>query len=131
MANILLLRLCTFLSFAWNVSICLLVCLNSSLVLKRAAGGEFDTFPSRIRIIYVFNVLIIIYQVQTYIKLLQRKQVSWVWLPKALIFVNAICVVFNACSRSSLERWNAIPAAIITSSFYTESLYCNTKKSSS
>ena len=40
------------------------------------------------------------------------------WIVKAFVFVGALGILANAASRSANERWNVIPALIITFAFY-------------
>jgi hypothetical protein len=42
------------------------------------------------------------------------------WIVKAFVIAGIIGILLNAISRSPLERWNVIPAAIITWAFYRE-----------
>jgi hypothetical protein len=40
------------------------------------------------------------------------------WLPNLFVIVGIIGILLNAASRSSNERWNIIPAAVITWAFW-------------
>jgi hypothetical protein len=40
------------------------------------------------------------------------------WIPKLFFTLGILGIMANAASRSSNERWNVIPAAIITWAFW-------------
>ena len=107
-----------FASFAWNLYLVGGVMLGASYALDRAAGGQFDVFPTYIRIIYILNFALILYQVIIYIRLSSGTIIKPRWLVKAFVYAGVIGILLNAISRSPLERWNVIPAAIITFAFY-------------
>ena len=116
-----ILNTAVFLSFAWNLILVVGVVLNADYSLKRAAGGGFESFPIGIRFLYVSTTLVILYQIFIYTKILQNKIVNPFWLPRIFAYLGILSVFMNAISRSSLERLNVIPAAIITIAFYVHS----------
>ncbi|MFM7978842.1 MAG: hypothetical protein ACKPKO_05955 [Candidatus Fonsibacter sp.] len=71
-----------------------------------------------IRVIYLINAALIVYQVIVFIRLLINLVIKPTWIVKAFMYLGVIGVVLNAISRSPLERWNVVPAAIITFAFY-------------
>jgi len=95
--------------------------LGASYALDRAAGGQFDVFPTYIRIIYILNFALILYQVIIYTRLSTGAMIKPRWIVKAFVIAGIIGILLNAISRSPLERWNVIPAAIITFAFYRAS----------
>ena len=103
-------------SLAWNIYLVVGVILNQSYALTRAAGGQYETFPIGIRIAYLVTLAILIYQVALFFTNVNRPS----WIYKALFFLGFASVLVNAISRSSNERWNAIPAAVIAYGFYRE-----------
>ncbi len=109
-----------FASFAWNLYLVGGVIIGASYSLERAAGGQFDTFPTYIRILYILNFALIAYQVVIYTRLSNGVLIRPNWLIKFFVIVGLLGILANAASRSSLERWNVIPAAIITFAFYKE-----------
>jgi hypothetical protein len=109
-----------FASFTWNLYLVGGVMLGASYALDRAAGGQFDVFPTYIRIIYILNFALILYQVIIYTRLSTGAMIKPRWIVKAFVIAGIIGILLNAISRSPLERWNVIPAAIITWAFYRE-----------
>ena len=103
-------------SLAWNIYLVAGVILNQSYALTRAAGGQYSTFPTGIRIAYLLTFAILIYQILIFFT--QVKRPSWIY--KVFFFLGIISTLMNAISRSSNERWNAIPAALIAYGFYRE-----------
>ena len=104
------------LSLAWNAYLVAGVILNQSYALTRAAGGQYDTFPTGIRVAYLLTFAIIIYQALLFFTEVKRP----VWIYKVFFFLGIASFFVNAISRSANERWNAIPAALIAYGFYRE-----------
>lgn len=107
------------LSLAYNIILLFSVSLNYDWVRTRAAGGGFDSFPMSIRIIYFFMAAFM------------GALMFWLWDKRSGIntireygFATALAVLFSIStvmqliSRSSDERWNAIPAAILAITFW-------------
>ena len=107
------------LSITYNIILLLSVSLNYDWVRTRAAGGGFDSFPMSIRIIYFFMAVFM------------GALMFWLWdkrngiitirgyrFATVLSFVFSISTVMQLISRSSDERWNAIPAAILAITFW-------------
>ena len=115
------------LSFAWNAFLLIGVVLNLGFVHTRAAGGQFTDFPTGIRIIYVLQLALVAYQVWIFKLIFHSDPVKPNWIPKLFFTMGILGILANAASRSSNERWNVIPAAIITWSFW----YYGTKKEKS
>lgn len=105
-------------SFAWNLYLVLGVMLGASYALDRAAGGQFEFFPTSIRVIYVLNFALVFYQMVIFIRYLRGQIVKPKWILKVFIILGILGIFANAASRSPLERWNVIPALIITFAFY-------------
>ena len=105
-------------SFAWNLYLVLGVMLGASYALDRAAGGQFEFFPTSIRAIYVLNFALVFYQMVIFINYLRGQVVKPKWILKVFIILGILGILANVASRSPLERWNVIPAAIITLAFY-------------
>ena len=116
-----------FASFAWNLYLVGGVMLGASYALDRAAGGQFEVFPSYIRIIYILNFALISYQVVIFTRFSYGIAVKPRWIVKAFVILGALGILANAASRSVNERWNVIPALIITFAFY-RILKSNTKR---
>jgi hypothetical protein len=106
------------LSFAWNAFLLIGVVLNLDFVHTRAAGGQFTDFPTGIRIIYVLQLALVAYQVWIFKLIFHSYSVKPNWIPKLFFTLGILGILANAASRSANERWNVIPAAIITWSFW-------------
>ena len=116
-----------FASFAWNLYLVGGVILGASYALDRAAGGQFEVFSSYIRIIYILNLALIAYQVLIFTRFSYGMAVWPKWIVKVFVILGALGILANAASRSANERWNVIPALIITFAFY-RILKSDTKK---
>ena len=114
----LLIFVVVLLSFAWNAFLLIGVVLNLGFVHTRAAGGQFSQFPTEIRVIYFLQLTLVIYQVWIFKRIFYSDQVKPNWIPKFFFVLGILGILLNAASRSANERWNVIPAAIITWSFW-------------
>jgi len=106
------------LSFAWNIFLLVGVILNNGFVHTRAAGGQFTDFPASIRVVYVLQLVLVVYQVWIFKQIFHTEPIRLKWLPRFFVIVGILGILANAASKSSNERWNVIPAAIITWSFW-------------
>jgi len=104
------------LAFGWNLFLVIGVIANQSYALTRAAGGQFESFPTGIRIAYLINLAVVIYQIELLFRKVHRRGL----IIKIFFTLSSISVLVNALSRSPQERWNAIPAALIAYAFYRE-----------
>jgi uncharacterized membrane protein len=104
------------LAFGWNIFLVIGVIANQSYALTRAAGGQFDNFPTVLRIAYLINLAIVIYQMELIFRKVPRREM----IIKIFFALGLMSVLVNAISRSPQERWNAIPAALIAFAFYRE-----------
>jgi len=105
-------------SFAWNLFLVGGVILGASFALDRAAGGQFEVFPTYIRVIYILNFALIVYQVMIFGRYEYGLAIKPKWIVKAFVILGVLGILANAASRSVDERWNVIPALIITFAFY-------------
>ena len=103
-----------FASFAWSLYLVVGVVLGADYALTRAAGGQFDSFPTYLRFLYLINTAVIVWQVIVYVRLLQNKAIQPVWTLKVFVILGALGTLANAASRSADERWNVIPMLITT-----------------
>ena len=107
------------LSLTYNIILLFSVSMNYDWVKTRAAGGGFDSFPISIRIAYFFMAAFM------------GALMFWLWDKRNGIntirgyrFATVLAVLFSIStlmqliSRSSDERWNAIPAAIMAITFW-------------
>jgi hypothetical protein len=106
---------------SWNICIVTAVALNAEWVRARAAGGQFDSFPLAIRIIYGIEALLMIGQIY-FGKLLSDRNGAWSissWrLGQLLIALYGVSALLNAISQSSAERFNSLFAVICMWAFY-------------
>jgi hypothetical protein len=107
-----------FASFAWSLYLVGGVMLGASYALDRAAGGQFEVFPTYLRVIYVLNFALFVYQLMIFTRFTYGITVKPKWIAKAFVILGALGILANAASRSTNERWNVIPALIITFAFY-------------
>ncbi len=105
-------------SFTWNLYLVGGVILGASFALERAAGGQFEVFPTYIRFVYLFNFALIVSQVVIFGRYQYGVAIKRKWIVKAFVILGILGILANALSRSTNERWNVIPAAIITFAFY-------------
>jgi hypothetical protein len=84
----------------------------------RAAGGQFTDFPTAIRLVYLLQLTLVIYQAWIFTRIFHAVQIRLKWLPKFFVILGFLGILLNAASRSSNERWNVIPAAVITWAFW-------------
>ena len=103
-------------SLIWNFYLVIGVILNQSYALTRAAGGQYESFPTGIRIAYLVTLTILIYQALLFYTKVNRPT----WIYRVFFLIGILSFLVNAISRSSNERWNAIPAAVIAYGFYRE-----------
>ena len=107
-----------FASFAWSLYLVVGVVIGADYALTRAAGGQFDSFPTYLRFLYLINTAVIVWQVVVYMRLLESKAIQPVWTLKVFVILGALGTLANAASRSADERWNAIPMLITTIIFW-------------
>ena len=114
-----LLLLAAELSLLFNVAILLSVSLNFEWVRTRAAGGQFESFPLGIRLIYFVMAALmglLIYWLWNHRDgVLQRRSKR---LARFLSYTFMVSTALQLISRSVDERWNAIPASILATTFW-------------
>ncbi len=106
------------LSFTWNFLLLIGVVLNHEFSHTRAAGGQFTDFPAAIRVPYVLQLALVAYQVWVFRVIYYSRPIKVKWLPMFFVIIGIFGILLNAASRSSDERWNVVPAAIITWAFW-------------
>jgi len=107
-----------FASFAWNLYLVGGVMLGATYALDRAAGGQFEVFPTYLRVVYILNFLLIVYQVVIFTRFSYGRTIKPKWVVQAFVILGVLGILANAASRSVNERWNVIPAFVITAAFY-------------
>ncbi|MFM7860401.1 MAG: hypothetical protein ACKO8C_03195 [Candidatus Nanopelagicaceae bacterium] len=109
----------SILSLIYNFIILLSVSLNMEWVRTRAAGGQYESFPIGIRIIYFIMASFM------------GTLIFWLWdhrnqildgpsrrLARIFGITFLISTMLQLISRSPDERWNAIPAFILAVTFF-------------
>jgi hypothetical protein len=106
------------LALVYNLMILFSVVLNLSWVETRAAGGQYTDFPISIRILYFFmsiGTAILIF----YLRKLTSERVTSqdIKFARYLGWLFIVSTILQLISRSPDEQWNAIPAAVIATTF--------------
>ena len=53
--------------------------LGADYALERAAGGQFDSFPTYIRFLYLLNTAVILWQLIVYLKIVKNSAIKPSW----------------------------------------------------
>ncbi len=103
-------------SLIWTLYLMAAVALNDTSVAKRVAGGQLHTFGATLRVTYTVQGLLMIFQFLFLIQLYKRggvwSKTTYLWA-RIFLILSFLSAVANIASKSSLERWNAIPALLI------------------
>jgi hypothetical protein len=75
-------------------------------------------FPTYLRVVYILNFLLIVYQVVIFTRFSYGIAIKPKWVVQAFVILGVLGILANAASRSVNERWNVIPAFVITAAFY-------------
>lgn len=108
----------SLISLAYNVAILLSVTLNLDWVRTRAAGGQYTTFPIGIRFTYLLMAGFMVFLIGMLWN--HRNGPMDESRPKVTRIIGYTFITstfFQLISRSSDERWNGIPAAILAVTF--------------
>lgn len=108
-----------YLSLLWGIIINAAVTLNLSFALPLAAGGQYGNFPAWLRIIYLFQMLLIMYELRVFNRLVSGRSVRPRWVVTIFIWLSIFGVIANIFSKSPAERWNAVGLAITAYAFLT------------
>ena len=107
------------LSLFYNGVILLGVAMNYDWVRTRAAGGQFEEFPTSIRILYFFMASAMISLIFFLHDLLNspptKKRTR---AARYLAYLFTLSTFMQLISRSADERFNAVPASIIAYTFF-------------
>ena len=107
------------LALIYNASILISVTLNLDWAKPRAAGGQFETFPIGIRIIYLgmfFGMVFLMLLLWRH-RTIALDQ-SGIRLARIIGYVFIASTFVQLISRSPEEQTNAIPASIISLTFF-------------
>lgn len=107
------------LSLVYNSLVLISVALNLDWVRTRAAGGQFQTFPTTVRLLYALMTFLMLYLMPLLWvnreKTLPKKEAK---LARVISYAFILSTVLQVISRSADERWNAIPAMILALAFW-------------
>jgi uncharacterized membrane protein (DUF485 family) len=108
----------SILALSYNFLILISVALNQGWVRTRAAGGQYETFPITIRVIYFLMAIFM------------ATLMFWLWdhrnrslnsqskrLARILGYTFIVSTFLQIISQSPDERWNAIPAIVLAVTF--------------
>lgn len=106
-------------SLLYNFFLLISVTLNLDWAHSRAAGGQFDSFPIYLRVVYFF------------MSVLTMTLLFWLWdnrsglvsqrsrkVGRLLGFLFSVSTLLQLISQSPNERWNAIPALVLAITFF-------------
>jgi hypothetical protein len=110
-----------WLALLWNLYLVLGATFNVEAILPRVAGGGFDSLPGGLRFVYGIQTLLVAFQFAFLARLYARER-AWsrnsYLVTRIFLILSGVSTLVNAVSRSHLERWNAIAAAVIAVAFY-------------
>jgi hypothetical protein len=108
----------SLISLVYNVILLFSVVLNLDWVRTRAAGGQFKTFPIGIRLV---DFLMGVFMIFLFGLLWNHRNKPIVEKSPMVTRISGytfyVSTFFQFISRSSNERWNAIPAFILAITF--------------
>lgn len=108
----------SLISLIYNAAILFSVTLNLDWVRTRAAGGQYKTFPIGIRFVDFLMGIFMLFLFSMLWSYRDRPMDDKGPLVTRIIgYTFFVSMFFQIASRSSDERWNAIPAAILAITF--------------
>ena len=108
----------SLLSLLYNSVILISVVLNLDWVRTRAAGGQYDSFPISLRFIYfLMTIFMFFLALMLWNHRDTHMDLNGPRTTRIIGFTFFISTLFQLASRSSDERWNAIPALILAITF--------------
>ena len=120
-------------SLVYNVALLTSVTLNLDWVRTRAAGGQFKEFPIGVRFLDLLMALFMVFLVGMLWNHREKPMDAKGPIVTRIIgYTFFLSMFFQLISRSTDERWNAIPAAILAVTFILisrrEQSYITSKK---
>ena len=108
----------SLISLIYNAAILFSVTLNLDWVRTRAAGGQYKTFPIGIRFVDFLMGIFMLFLFSMLWSYRDRPMDDKGPVVTRIIgYTFFVSMFFQIASRSSDERWNAIPAAILAITF--------------
>lgn len=119
MRRIRILILLAQLALLYNAALLISVALNLDWAKIRAAGGQFDSFPLTLRILYFATAIGMVFLMR-FLWRYHESPLSGASLRVArlLAYLFVLSTLTQLISRSPAERFNAIPALIISLAFF-------------
>jgi hypothetical protein len=110
-----------WLALLWNLYLVSGATLNIDSILPRVAGGGFESLPGGLRFVYGIQTVLVGFQF-VFLARLYNRDGAWsknsYLITRIFLILSGVSTLVNAVSRSHLERWNAIAAAVIAVAFY-------------
>lgn len=110
-----------WIALVWNLYLVLGATFNVSAILPRVAGGGYESLPVGLRFVYGIQTLLVVFQF-AFLARLYTRDGAWsknsYLITRIFLILSGVSALVNAISRSHLERWNALPAALIAVAFY-------------
>lgn len=113
------LKISTYFALSWGILLNLAVVANLEIALPLAAGGQFESFPTAIRVVYLFQTFWLLFQFKIFHRLVNGHKLKSKWLINIFIGLGFIGFWLNLLSPSNPEKINSIALAITTYSFWT------------
>ena len=108
----------SFISLLYNAILLISVTLNYDWVRTRAAGGQYETFPIGLRFVYfVMSIFMIFLITMLWTYRDAPMDANGPRTTRIIGYTFFVSTFFQLASRSSDERWNAIPALILAITF--------------
>ena len=108
----------SLISLLYNIVILVSVTLNLDWVRTRAAGGQFTTFPIGVRFVDLLMAIFMVFLMgMLWNHRVNPMDAKGPMITRIIGYTFFISMFFQIISRSTDERWNAIPALIIGITF--------------
>ena len=108
----------SLISLIYNAAILFSVTLNLDWVRTRAAGGQYKTFPIGIRFVdFLMGIFMLFLFSMLWSYRDKPMDDKGPLVTRIIGYTFFVSMFFQIASRSSDERWNAIPAAILAITF--------------
>lgn len=108
----------SLISLVYNAVILFSVVLNLDWVQTRAAGGQFKTFPIGVRFVdFIMGVFMIFLFSLLWNHRIKAMDEKGPMVARIIGYTFFVSTFFQLISRSTDERWNAIPALILAVTF--------------
>jgi hypothetical protein len=105
-------------SLVYNAMILFSVVLNLDWVRTRAAGGQFKSFPIGVRFVdFLMGVFMIFLFGLLWNHRIKPMDEKGPMVARIIGYTFFVSTFFQLISRSTDERWNAIPALILAVTF--------------